>query len=600
MLVQHLAVSPASAQTPVTFHVDCSNGNNSNNGKSPSSAWKTIDRANRADIKPGDRLLLKRGCTWNEPLKAGWNGTASSPILISAYGNGDLPKIQNTSGANVRISGSHQIVEFLESWHGPNSYDHIDSTCGQPMGWRVGFSFKGASNNTLRNSVAKGSSVGINFTDNTKNNRVLNSRITGNIGGWTNNGGKINGASAVMLHGNGNEIAFNHFEGNQMLCRAPGITIQLYNATNSNVHHNTSYDRKFMEAGSGRVTSANNTFAYNVHASSAKGASFVVTRGPGHNFGPVWETRLFNNSVFLSGENSQGVVCGKCRTDVLTMRNNILVVTQKAIYINEAGSMNESHNIFWRLDGRTGHHEFTQNWTIADSSQKVAPKYVNPDAGDLHVQDTSPAINSGTSASVNAGYQADIDQQPVPNGSAVEIGVDERSGGGSRDSADEGAPEETSPTAVALPGRIEAEDYASGGEGVGYHDTTSDNLGGAYRNDAVDVQPCSDSTTPEGEQCYNVGWPAEGEWLAYDVEAPANGTYQFKVRVASIYGGMSFHIELDGQNVTGSISVPNTGDWQTWTDVTSNPVNIAAGRHTLKIVAETSGYNVNYIDVIGS
>jgi len=35
---------------------------------------------------------------------------------------------------------------------------------------------------------------------------------------------------------------------------------------------------------------------------------------------------------------------------------------------------------------------------------------------------------------------------------------------------------------------IEAEDYDLGGEGVAYHDTTSDHLGGGYRSDAVDVQ----------------------------------------------------------------------------------------------------------------
>ena len=38
-----------------------------------------------------------------------------------------------------------------------------------------------------------------------------------------------------------------------------------------------------------------------------------------------------------------------------------------------------------------------------------------------------------------------------------------------------------------------------------------------------------------------------------------------------------FHAEIDGVNVTGSLTVPNTGGWQTWTTVTKTGVNLTAG-----------------------
>ena len=49
-----------------------------------------------------------------------------------------------------------------------------------------------------------------------------------------------------------------------------------------------------------------------------------------------------------------------------------------------------------------------------------------------------------------------------------------------------------------VPGRIEAEDYDLGGEGVAYHDTTAGNTGGAYRDDDVDIESAAGSRTSAG------------------------------------------------------------------------------------------------------
>jgi hypothetical protein len=74
------------------------------------------------------------------------------------------------------------------------------------------------------------------------------------------------------------------------------------------------------------------------------------------------------------------------------------------------------------------------------------------------------------------------------------------------------------PNPHPVPGKIEAEDYDIGGEGVAYHDTTLGNEGGEYRGDDVGIQ----STTDMGGG-YNVGWIEEGEWLAYTVDAAHPG-----------------------------------------------------------------------------
>lgn len=143
-----------------------------------------------------------------------------------------------------------------------------------------------------------------------------------------------------------------------------------------------------------------------------------------------------------------------------------------------------------------------------------------------------------------------------------------------------------------VPGRVEAEDYKIGGEGAAYHDTTPGNAGGAYRPDDVDVEACDDAGGG-----WNVGWIGAGEWLSYFIEAFQSESFLLKVRVSSgVPGTKLFHLEIDGVNVTGSLSFTDAAGWQSYVTVSSTVVNLAPGFHTLKFVAETGGINLNYID----
>jgi hypothetical protein len=575
--------------TATTYYVDCTAGNDNSAGTTASTAWKNITRANKAALQPGDKLLLKRGCTWSQQLSAKWNGTASQPITIGAYGSGALPKLQNNHDGNVRITGTYQTIENLQTYNAPSSYGQILSTCNnQPVGWVIGFNFAGGSNNILRNSLATHQAMGVSLTGAANGNHILNNQFVQNDGAWEapSSGHGLRGGTGIGLGGSGNEIAYNHFEGNRTLCPNESISIELYLASNSNIHHNTAYgDMDFVETGSNsQFQSSNNTIAYNVHTTGVANSHFLITRGQGDAFGPVWNTSVFNNVVYLTGNNSSGVICSGCATNILRMENNIIDVAFKALYVGPGQGAIESHNIFWSPNGQPPKYNFVQNWAMSSTSQITNPKLVNPGSKDFHLQSTSPAINAGSMDSVNAGYKTDLGGGAVPQGAAVDVGAYES--GSSATSQ-----------AISLPGRIQAENYKTGGEGVGYHDTTSTNLGGAFRNDGVDIQRCTDSTTPSGQTCYNVGWPDGGEWMAYSVNVGTAGTYHVSARVASVYTGMKFHIEVDGKNVTGSITVPNTNGWQSWTTVTSGAFSLSAGAHTLKFVDETSGFNVNYFDV---
>ena len=145
-------------------------------------------------------------------------------------------------------------------------------------------------------------------------------------------------------------------------------------------------------------------------------------------------------------------------------------------------------------------------------------------------------------------------------------------------------------TTTQLPGRVEAENFDTGGEGAAYHDTTAGNTGGAYRSTDVDIESCI-------EGGYNVGWIAGGEWLTYTVNIATAGTYSVQLRVASP-GGAALHVGFNASsNVSASVAVPATGGWQAWTTVTV-PVRLAAGVQQLRLQFDTAGLNVNFIDVL--
>lgn len=108
----------------------------------------------------------------------------------------------------------------------------------------------------------------------------------------------------------------------------------------------------------------------------------------------------------------------------------------------------------------------------------------------------------------------------------------------------------------------------------------------------VDVEATTDAG---GGQ--NVGWIDAGDWMSYDVNIPAAGTYRFDYRVASPNSNMTLRLEKDGgATQLGSVTVPNTGGWQTWGNV-SHTVTLPAGAYSIGIATGTGGFNLNYFTI---
>lgn len=91
--------------TAATYYVS-PNGDDSKDGKTEQTAWKTIARVNQDTYIPGDKILFERGGEWTgKTLAPQGSGSAAAYITIGAYGN-------KTAHA-PRISANGKVADAL-------------------------------------------------------------------------------------------------------------------------------------------------------------------------------------------------------------------------------------------------------------------------------------------------------------------------------------------------------------------------------------------------------------------------------------------------------------------------------------------------------
>lgn len=75
-------------------------------------AWDDIADVNAHTFSPGDFILFKCGCTWNERLAPPSSGTDGHQITFGAYGAGDRPIIDGTGLANAMAVSSKSFINI--------------------------------------------------------------------------------------------------------------------------------------------------------------------------------------------------------------------------------------------------------------------------------------------------------------------------------------------------------------------------------------------------------------------------------------------------------------------------------------------------------
>ncbi len=110
ILAVFLAAATLSAQDK-TYFVSAQ-GNDSADGLSVATAWKSIEKVNSVTFLPGDRILFRKGDTFYGQIAVKGSGEEGRPITISSYGDGSSRPVINLGSAE----GAGILMENVSHW----------------------------------------------------------------------------------------------------------------------------------------------------------------------------------------------------------------------------------------------------------------------------------------------------------------------------------------------------------------------------------------------------------------------------------------------------------------------------------------------------
>lgn len=151
--------------------------------------------------------------------------------------------------------------------------------------------------------------------------------------------------------------------------------------------------------------------------------------------------------------------------------------------------------------------------------------------------------------------------------------------------------------AIAIPGKIEAENYDKTGVGRGnnsYYDKDPKNQGGAYREDGVDivsipcgVEPCED---------YAIGYTEDGEWVEYTIEVSDDAEYDITANIATPFETAGFQLFIDDEPITEKFVAPKIDTtFDVYDEVKVGSAKLTKGEHVLKLMITGAYINVNWL-----
>ena len=74
------------------YFLDSAGGDDANDGKSPETAWRSLERLDKAALEPGDVVRFRRDRVWRGTLRAK-SGSEGKSVVYSDYGDGAKPRI---------------------------------------------------------------------------------------------------------------------------------------------------------------------------------------------------------------------------------------------------------------------------------------------------------------------------------------------------------------------------------------------------------------------------------------------------------------------------------------------------------------------------
>ena len=145
-------------------------------------------------------------------------------------------------------------------------------------------------------------------------------------------------------------------------------------------------------------------------------------------------------------------------------------------------------------------------------------------------------------------------------------------------------------TPLAIPGRIQFEDFDTGGQYISYFDVTTQNAGAEYRpEEYVDIMAITDG---DADFCV---YATATEWLEYTCSVEAAGFYTIIVRHTSNFATQELTVSID-DDVRAIFGLAKTGGWNNWQDTLVSNVYLDGGEHVLRFTMTQSTGMLNYVD----
>lgn len=276
-IYKSLAINaPPTHVLPVTYYVS-SKGNDSSDGQTVQSAWRSISRVNQQPLKPGDKVLFEGGSTFLGKLyfHPGESGSSSAPIAVSSFGNSratisnssdDSLFVYNAAGIDIsdlNFNGGTNLskgngISFYNDLPGDVTLGYIRISNVDVSGFKYGIIAGGGngvsgfedidiSNSTAHNNRLAGiMTYGPEFKADLRNYTIKDIHI--NYAKAYNNLGdpslKVHSGDGIVLGSVNigtieNSIAYN----NGTLCTAKecAVGIWTYNSNSMVIQHNESY-----------------------------------------------------------------------------------------------------------------------------------------------------------------------------------------------------------------------------------------------------------------------------------------------------------------------------------------------------------------------
>ncbi len=602
-------------------------------GLTDATAFKTISQAQSAlSGKSGNNLYFKCGSVWSSGLYIDW----SNGVIGAYYMDGSTPVV-GVSGSRPVFDGQMtrpgQYGKLIHVYHVSNVIiQDLEVKNAGPLTVMgpVLVEFNGAQYGTVRRCYIHNSTdFGILFENGSdhgtiQNNEVAETQLNVLDGG----NGSGNYGSAIQIRGSDDTLVtgnYVHGTGGE------GIS-EIWGCDGATIEKNTVVDGG--TAGIYMHSSKNITIRYNLVYDTTE-TRYRVWGTPGwgimvgseeSEYCSNYDTNhyIYGNLVADTLVNLGSLnVWGNCTPTNTVIVNNTSVNGTTGVSTN--GSPTVRNNIVWgagtAFSGTSGSNNLTSDPKLSKTSGWSSLTAGSLRGPEFALQSDSPARGSG--ASLGSPYTTLLDLanadfvnhvlSTITNSAndigagPYEAGTTPSCGDGSCNGdetyvtcpADCPAPPETD-YITDVPGRVQAEDYGTGGEGVDYHDTEAENLGGKYRNDGVDIETCTD--TGGG---YNVGYFAPGEWFNVYLNVTSEDDYYANTRIACGWVGTKrLKLTIDG-GITSTLSFTWDDGWQTWHSVELPLGHLTTGSHHIKIennlYAGSSGeFNINYLDIYPS